>query len=126
MRTDAAGMNKNAPVAQISSPIRITFLSPNRCMIQPAGRAARKYPPKNANWIRDDSVSVRLKAFFRCGIRMSLRLTPIAHRKKRLVTSVNGRRYRRSVMGADELIVPFRAMRDRDARIRRRRKDVVQ
>src|ERR1700722_7628975 len=74
-------------------------------MSKPAGKAARKYPPKNANWISDDSVSVRLNAFFRCGMRMSLRLTPMAHKKNRLVTRMNGTRYRRSVMGAEEFMI---------------------
>src|ERR1700721_2921014 len=52
--TDAAGMNRRDPVAQVSKPTRIPRLYPIFSINQPAGRAARKYPPKNAVWINDD------------------------------------------------------------------------
>src|SRR5580704_8925993 len=89
--TDAAGMNRRDPLAQVSKPTRIPRLYPIFSINQPAGRAARKYPPKNAVWISDDRKSERWNPFFRWGIRMSFRLTPKAQRKKRLVTRINGK-----------------------------------
>src|ERR1700722_1748380 len=48
-RIDAAGINKNAPTAHVSSPARIPLLYPIRSSNQPAGNADKKYPPKNAD-----------------------------------------------------------------------------
>src|SRR5580693_276717 len=48
-RTDAAGINKNAPSAHVSSPARIPLLYPIRSSSHPAGNADKKYPPKNAD-----------------------------------------------------------------------------
>src|ERR1700680_1563879 len=101
--TDAAGMNRRDPVAQVSKPTRIPRLYPIFSISQPAGRAARKYPPKNAVWINEERKSVRRNAFFRCGIRMSFRLTPNAQRKNRLVTRINGKTERRSGIRAEGL-----------------------
>src|SRR5713226_5589558 len=53
--------------------------------------------------MNEDWKSLRPKAFFRWGIRMSLRLTPKAHRKNRLVMRMKGTRKRRSVTGGDGL-----------------------
>src|SRR5579864_6051510 len=89
--TEAAGMNKRAPAEQVSRPTRIPRLYPIFSINQPAGRAARKYPPKNAVWINEDLKSERWNPFFRWGIRMSFRLTPKAQRKNRLVTRINGK-----------------------------------
>src|SRR6266496_3585364 len=47
--------------------------------------------------MNDDWKSLNAKAFLNRGIRMSLRLTPNAHRKNRLVIRMNGATYRRSV-----------------------------
>src|SRR5580692_5164015 len=47
--------------------------------------------------MNEDWESVRLKAFFRCG--MSFRLTPKAHRKHRLAIRTKGTRNQRSVKG---------------------------
>src|SRR6202142_295283 len=100
-REEEAGRKSTAPVAQIHTPARIPFLYPIFSITHPAGNAARKYPPKNATWMNEDWKSVRPNAFFKCGIRMSLRLTPNAQRKKRLVMSTKGIRNRRSVTGTD-------------------------
>src|SRR5258708_16030301 len=51
-----------------------------------------------------DCKSFRSKTFFKCGMRTSLRLTPSAHRKNRVVTRMSGATYRRSVMGAEVVI----------------------
>src|SRR5580692_800207 len=87
---DAAGMNKRAPAAQVIKPTRIPRLYPIFSISQPAGRAARKYPPKNAVCINDDRKSERRNAFFRWGIRISFKLTPNAQRKNRVVTRISG------------------------------------
>jgi hypothetical protein len=79
-------------------------------MIQPAGRAARKYPPKNADCIKDDWKSVNPNAFFKCWISTSFRLTPIAHTKNKLVTIASGTMYRRSVTGAGLVICVLRVV----------------
>src|SRR5215831_16937228 len=100
-----AGTNNSAPVAQIRSPVRMPPLYPTLSINHPAGNAPRKYPPKKATWINDDWKSVSLNAFLKWGIRTSLRLTPIAHRKNRLVTRMNGSQYRLSVNGADDFMV---------------------
>src|SRR6185437_4024384 len=47
--------------------------------------------------MNDDWKSLNWKAFLNRGIRMSLRLTPKAQRKKRLVIRMNGATYRFSV-----------------------------
>src|SRR6185437_3005678 len=70
-----------------------------RSISQPAGKAARKYPPKKATWIKDDWKSLSPKASRKRGIKTSLRLTPSAHRKKRQVMRAKGTRNRRSVKG---------------------------
>src|SRR5260370_39119773 len=51
-----------------------------------------------------DWKSFRSKTFFKCGMRTSLRLTPSAQRKNRVVTRMSGATYRRSVMGAEVVI----------------------
>src|SRR5258708_1634193 len=51
-----------------------------------------------------DCKSFRSKTFFKCGMRTSLRLTPNAQRKNRVVTRMSGATYRRSVMGAEVVI----------------------
>ena len=48
-RTDAAGINKNAPNAHVSNPARIPRLYPIFSSNHPAGSADKKYPPKNAD-----------------------------------------------------------------------------
>src|SRR5512146_22606 len=72
-----------------------------RSISQPAGKAARKYPPKKATWMNEDWKSLSPKASRKRGIKTSLRLTPSAQRKKRQVMSAKGTRNRRSVKGAD-------------------------
>src|ERR1700689_1979806 len=47
-REVAAGRNKSVPTAQIRRPIRMPLLYPIFSIRRPAGKAARKYPPKNA------------------------------------------------------------------------------
>src|SRR6266567_384666 len=61
-------------------------------------RPARKI---HTTWINEDWKSVRSNAFLRCGIKTSFRLTPIDHRKNKLVTKTNGKTYFRSVREAD-------------------------
>src|SRR5512146_1923009 len=80
-----------------------------RSISQPAGNAARKYPPKKATWIKDDWKSLRPKASRKRGIRTSLRLTPSAHKKKSPVTRTKGTRNRRSVKATDGLSESGRA-----------------
>src|SRR6516165_1260043 len=51
--------------------------------------------------MNEDWKSVKPKAFFRWGMRISLRLTPKAHKKNRLVIRMKGTRKRRSVTATD-------------------------
>src|SRR5579864_180417 len=71
-----------------------------RSISRPAGKAARKYPPKKATWMKEDWKSVRPNASRKRGMRISLRLTPKAHKKNNPVMSAKGARNRRSVKGA--------------------------
>jgi hypothetical protein len=54
------------------------------------GPCGEEVSAEDATCTKEDWKSVRWNAPRRCGMRMSLRLTPTAHRKKRLVTRMSG------------------------------------
>src|SRR3954451_4231273 len=75
--------------------------------------------------MNDDWKSLNWNAFLNRGIRMSLRLTPKAQRKKRLVMRINGAMYRFSVRAwsaGGARFAMFRSAPDPDAHSRRRQK----
>lgn len=58
-------------------------------MIKPAGNAITKYAMKTAESIKDDCNVVKLKDFFKCGMRIGSRLWTNPHIKKREVIIAN-------------------------------------